>query len=315
MGAGPVPEIWHRALIALSHLVRLGLVRSLSPLAPLMHLMSSRLAWGERRGGMFVTVAGRTAAGDAAQRSWHLLAEGEDGPMIPAMAVEAVIRGLLDGRAPPPGARAAMRDVELVDYERMFARWRIHTGTRNEAIAAPLYARLLGAAWGELPSEIRAMHDLRSGLTARGTADVERGRSLLARLLARAIGFPASTAAIPVAVRFVAENDVETWTRSFGNQTFSSAQFAGRGRNAQLLCERFGWLTFAMALVVERGRLSLVLRRWQLLGIPLPMWLCPRVDAYEFVDEGRFRFHVDIRHPWSGLIVRYRGELSSPAHA
>jgi len=134
IGAGPVPEIWHRALIACAHVVRLGLVRSLSPLAPWMHFASSKLGWGERRGGMFVTVTGRTAAGATAQRSWHLLAEGEDGPMIPAMAVEAVIRALLEGRAPRPGARAAMRDVELADYERMFARWRIYTGTSNDVV-------------------------------------------------------------------------------------------------------------------------------------------------------------------------------------
>ncbi|MER8922630.1 hypothetical protein [Mesorhizobium sp. M0802] len=37
MGAGPVPEILHRALIGFAWLVRIGLVRSLSPLAPLMH--------------------------------------------------------------------------------------------------------------------------------------------------------------------------------------------------------------------------------------------------------------------------------------
>ena len=133
MGAGPVPEIWHRALIACAHLVRLGLVRSLSPLAPLMHFVSSKCGWGEHRGGMFVTVTGRTAGGATVQRSWHLLAEGDDGPMIPAMAVEAVIRGLLAGRSPRPGARAAMRDVELADYERLFARRRIYTGTRDDA--------------------------------------------------------------------------------------------------------------------------------------------------------------------------------------
>jgi hypothetical protein len=156
------------------------------------------------------------------------------------------------------------------------------------------------------------MHDLHSGLAARGAAAVERGTSFLARLVARAIGFPASADEIPVTVRFAAVAGVETWTRSFGDQTFSSTQFAGQGRDAQLLCERFGWLTFAMALVVEGGRLGLVPRRWSVLGIPLPMWLCPRADAYESVEDGRFRFHVEIRHPLTGLIVRYRGVLSGP---
>ena len=135
IGAGPVPEIWHRALIACAHLVRMRWFRSLSPLAPLMHFVSSKVGWGERRGGMFVIVTGRTAAGVTARHSWHLLAEGDDGPMIPAMAVEAVIRALVEGRAPQPGARAAMRDVELADYERMFARWRIYTGTSNDVVA------------------------------------------------------------------------------------------------------------------------------------------------------------------------------------
>jgi hypothetical protein len=48
------------------------------------------------------------------------------------------------------------------------------------------------------------------------------------------------------------------------------------------------------------------------LGIPLPLWLCPRADAYESVENGRFCFHVEIRHALTGLIVRYEGSLASP---
>jgi len=45
------------------------------------------------------------------------------------------------------------------------------------------------------------------------------------------------------------------------------------------------------------------------LGIPLPMWLCPRSNTYETVEDGKFRFHVEIGHMLTGLIVRYRGWL------
>jgi hypothetical protein len=76
-----------------------------------------------------------------------------------------------------------------------------------------------------------------------------------------------------------------------------------------LLCERFGPLSFAMALVWDGERLSLILRRWCFLGIPAPMWLCPKSVAYEHVESGRFAFHVEIGHPLAGLIVRYRGWL------
>ncbi|WP_416361782.1 DUF4166 domain-containing protein [Mesorhizobium sp. AR02] len=39
------------------------------------------------------------------------------------------------------------------------------------------------------------------------------------------------------------------------------------------------------------------------------MWLCPRSTSFETVENGRFRFHVEISHPLTGLIVRYRGWL------
>jgi hypothetical protein len=76
-----------------------------------------------------------------------------------------------------------------------------------------------------------------------------------------------------------------------------------------LLCERFGALNFVMALVVEGERMQLVMRRWSLFGLSLPLALAPRIDAYECVEASRFRFHVGISHPLTGLIVRYRGWL------
>lgn len=176
----------------------------------------------------------------------------------------------------------------------------------------PLYRALLGAAWNDLPAEIRAMHDVRGDMQASGTADVERGTGVVARLVARVVGLPEPGQTTPVTVRFTVRDGVETWTRIFGEREFSSAQFAGRGATAGLLCERFGPFTFAMTLVAGHGRLSLVLKRWRVLGIPLPMGWCPRADAHERVEAGRFRFYVEIRHPLAGLIVRYRGALSSP---
>ena len=309
MGAGPVPEVLHRALIGLAWLVRIGLVRSLSPLASLMHFATNRLRWGEHRGGMFVEVGGADAAGAAVKRSWHLLAEGNDGPLIPAMAVEALVRKALDGHGPAPGARAAVHDLELEDYDRLFVGKTIYTGFRDDSADGekPLYAALLGDVWQGLPKEIRSMHD--HATAAQGRASVERGRNILSRLAAWLVGFPAASADTPVRVDFEVDKGEETWTRTFGEHRFSSCQFEGSGQSERLLCERFGPLNFAMALVAGEGRLSLVLRRWSFLGLPLPMFLCPRSTSYEAVEDGRFRFHVEISHPLTGMIVRYRGWL------
>lgn len=311
MGAGPIPEILHRALAAFAWLVRLRVLSSISFLAPLMHVAMNHLRWGEHRGGMFVAVEGRATDGTPLERSWHLLAEGSDGPLIPSMAVEAIVRRLLEGHVPAAGARAAVRDLELDAYEALFARRTIYTAVRDDMAReeGPLYARLLGPAWHTLPEPIRRMHDLAGTRVAEGRASVERGTRLLSRIVGTIIGFPSAAESVPVRVEFQTHGSTETWTRTFGRESFSSVQFAGEGRSDALLCESFGPLSFAMALVLDGARLRLVLRRWSLLGIPLPLWLAPRSDAYESVESGRFSFHVEISHPICGLIVRYRGRL------
>jgi hypothetical protein len=261
-----------------------------------------------------VAVTGTNAAAAPISRSWHLLAEGDAGPLIPSMAVEAIVGRILAGKPPPPGARAAVRDLELDDYERLFTARMICTGIRDDTpIEQPLYARVLGSAWDELPVAIRNMHDVGGAAAAEGRASVERGRGFLARVAAAVIDFPQTAADVAAQVRFTAANGGEIWTRQFGRQTFSSRQFPGRGRSQHLLCERFGALTFAIALVLEQERLRLVLRRWSVFGMPLPLWLAPRAVSHEAAEDGRFRFYVEIGHPLCGLIVRYAGWLTPVA--
>ncbi len=312
IGAGPAPEILHRALIACAWLVPLGLMRSLKPLAPLMQWIVNRARWGEHRSGMYVEVKGLDAAGAPATRSWHLLAEGDEGPLIPAMAAQAIVLKHLDGVPPEAGARACVRDIELDDYDRLFAGRRIFTGFRAPAPAdAPLYQRLLGEAWNDLPPAVRAMHN---GVgAADGACSVERGAHPLAQLAARMMSFPPAAKESELRVRFDAEGGAERWTRSFGASRFWSRQYEGEGKSARLLCERFGPLEFAMALVCEEGRLRLVLRRWSVFGVTLPLWLAPRSDAYECELDGVFQLHVELSHPLTGLIVRYRGWLKPQA--
>jgi hypothetical protein len=310
MGVGTVPEIWLRGLNALAWLVRLRLLPSLLPLAALIHNTRTGLSWGEHRGGMFVTVSGALASGAPVERSWHMIAEGDDGPFVPSMAAEAIIRHCLAGRMPKPGARAGVNDVELADYEATFARQRIVTGTRQTPQPGePLYRRILGDAYATLPQPLQVMHDLKSELTATGVASVERGKGFLARLAAAIVGFPPAGDDVPIEVVFRLIAGRELWQRNFAGQRFESTQEEGKGRGAHLLCERFGALNFVMALVVEGERMRLVMRRWSLFGLSLPLALAPRIDAYEFAEAGRFHFHVEISHPLTGRIVRYRGWL------
>lgn len=317
MGAGPVPAILHRLLIACAWTVRLGIVPRLERLAPLMAWATNRLRWGEHRGGMYGALTGKDRSGNQVERSWHLLAEGPDGPLIPSMAVAILIQRALAGRVPEPGARAAMKEIELGDYDAMFHGRTIYAGVRDDTPAANLYQSILGSAWDGLDEPIRAMHGPETA-SASGRAEVVRGRSVGARLIAALFRFPPSAADVPVTVAFARKRDGgERWSRTFGARGFSSTQVAGRGRSRHLLVERFGPLAFAMALVTEQGRLRLVLRRWSLLGIPLPLSLGPWSKAQEKEIDGRFQFDVEIGHRLVGSIVRYRGwlvpnQLSAP---
>jgi uncharacterized protein DUF4166/saccharopine dehydrogenase-like protein len=310
IGAGTLPAVLHRALSMLAWLVRLRLLRSLEPFANRMYRTSRLLRWGEHRGGMFVTVAGTAADGGRISREWHMIAEGDDGPFIPAMAAAAILRRFLDGHRPAAGARAGASDIRLADYAEHFAARRIFTGVRDISTQPlPLYRRILGAAYDTLPQAVRRMHDFDGERIAEGLAAIDRGRGWIARRIALTFGFPQTDSDVPVTVELRREGDREIWQRNFGGQIFSSIQEEGRERLDRLLCERFGPCAFGIALVVDGDHLRFIIRRWSIYGFRMPLWLAPTCLAYEAEYHGRFRFFVELRHRLIGLIVRYQGLL------
>ncbi|WP_348536443.1 DUF4166 domain-containing protein [Labrys miyagiensis] len=134
-------------------------------------------------------------------------------------------------------------------------------------------------------------------------------QGLLARLVARLVGFPPETDDIPVSVTFTPKGKGEFWQRDFGGRRFSSLQVPGKGRSAGLVEERFGPFGFGLALVVEDEKLHLVVRNWNVLGLPLPRFLAPGGNSFESEEDGCFHFQVEIINPLLGLIVRYKGWL------
>jgi hypothetical protein len=321
VGAAPVPAILHRCLNGLAWLVHRGLLPSLQPMAGVFHAVMRKARWGAHRGGMFVTVDGTTADGAPARREWHLVAEGDAGPLIPSMAAAAVIRKVRAGKPPAAGARASTGDLELDDYEPLFAGRSIRTGFRSSsdaAAGAPLYRHILGSAWDDLAPPIRAMHSLPTDghhhACAAGRAAVERGRNPLARLIATIMRFPQDGRDVPVQVDFSSSPAGEVWRRTFAGRSFQSTQRRGEGRMQGLLAESFGPMTFGLAVVVVNGGIELIVRRWRIFGVPLPRVLAPGGHARESAQDGRFNFDVEIGLPLIGRVVRYRGHLDPQTH-
>jgi hypothetical protein len=315
LGAGPVPEILHRMLIGLAWLVRKRILPTLLPFAPLFHHVINIIRWGEHRGGMFVSVEGTGKDGERIERSWHLLAEGSDGPFIPSMAIEAIVLKYLAGNPPVPGARPATHELEVRDYQALFRDRAIYTGTREsdaDQACRPLYQRLLGEAWTSLPNSLKTMHQSQANeLIVEGLANVETGRNLLARLVRVTAGFPPAGRDVPIQVVFSHRGDGERWRRTIAGRKFSSDQWEGRGRYERLLMERIGLFTFAFALVLDADKLRLILRHWTIFGIRLPLFLAPHGDTFECESNGLFHFHVEVKTILTGLIVRYQGWLAT----
>lgn len=303
--AGTEIEFQNLALWLVSWPVRWGLVRDLTKLTG-FGVTVQRLfqRFGGDRSAMRVAIKGWRGE-QALSRDWTLIADRGDGPWIPAMAVPLLAAQLSEGLK--PGARDAAGSLPLDSFEKLFARFSIVTGTQ-ERRPEPLYARVMGEEFDQLPAAVRAMHLLNGDLGAHGTAQVVRGGSLGARLIGRAFGFPAAAAEVPVSVWMAERDGVETWRRDFGGACFASRM----SQHGDLVVERFGAVRFAMKLKREPDGLSMPFQRWWIGPVPMPRAFLPRGVAREYVENGRFWFDVPIALPVIGPLVHYRGWLEIP---
>ncbi len=172
-------------------------------------------------------------------------------------------------------------------------------------MTTPLYRRLLGERFETLPPRVRELHDVVGASTWSGRADVERGRSLAARVVATLFGLPPAGHDQALRVTFQVDGNREIWSRMFGNAVFRSVQYERGG----LLNERVGPSTFVFALDTSADGMALVLRGVRFLGVPLPRFLAPSVRTFESERDGRYRFEVEASLPLLGRIVRYVGWL------
>lgn len=173
----------------------------------------------------------------------------------------------------------------------------------------PLYRRVLGRDYDRLPVEIQAMHEVTGPTVAHGVAEVTAGPHPMARLVRLMLGMPGSARDIPLTVTFRPRGGGEIWIRDFDGHRFRSTQKPDPSAPGALI-ERFGPLSSRLMLQVEDNRLRLHLQRTALLGLPLPRFLWPRIDASETVAEGLFTFDVSIGLPVIGPLIRYRGTLT-----
>lgn len=317
--AGLESRLMHYGLVALGRASRLLGVQRLEALAPALKRIAERLDFlGSDRGGMVVRVIGRDAAGAWRERVWTLIAEGGDGPEIPAIPAR-ILLGRTAAGAIAAGARPCLAEFSLAEAEAALSDWRIRTERRDEAWR-PLFAQALGADFSALPAPLRRLHEFVDIESWEGQADVERGSGFWARLVGAVIGLPPAGAGQTARVDLRREGGKEIWTRTFTAGSGSGAKVARfksvlwRREGDGAVYERFGLMTFGLRLTREEGpegaRLRFGVENARAFGIAPPRLLLPASDTFEYVDaEGRFCFDVTIATPLTGPIARYRGWL------
>ncbi len=115
--AGLEVPLLHFGLWAFSWPVRLGLVGSLGPAAPLFHRTAKLFEpWGTNRGGMFLEISGDGLDGAPLSRAWNLIAGAGDGPLIPSIPAVILARKLAHDGIARRGAMPCLNMFTLEDF-------------------------------------------------------------------------------------------------------------------------------------------------------------------------------------------------------
>jgi len=305
MSAGPRPEFLHRSLIGLAWLVRLKLLPNIAWLTGLFYKTQSLVSLGEHRGGMLIRASNETES-----RSWHLIAEEDDGPRIPAIPSAIMVRKWLRGEPVPTGARTAVTDINLSDFDTEISKLKIVHGIHDDNRKdRNLYEDILGETYNKMSEPLQNLHRIGAGKTFEGRCKVTRGKNPLSHIVATVLRFPKASPDIPVKVVLTKDCDKEIWERFFDGRRMVSTQEAGCGKQSRLVVERFGPIAVHLAILVQDGRQILKTTGWSIFGIPLPKFLVPRGDIFEHDADDRFNFHVDLVAPIFGRLVKYEGWL------
>jgi len=250
------------------------------------------------------------ASGAEKTLTWNMIAIGDDGPRIPAIPAVIMVRKWLRGDTVAAGARTAITDITLADFDTEFAKLKITHGIHDDTPQSRnLYEEILSDAYADMSKPLRELHAIGTGKTFEGRCKVTRGKNPLSHIVAAVFGLPKASPDIPVKVVLTKDGNKEIWERFFNGRRMVSTQEAGRGKQSRLVIERFGPIAIHIAILVEDGKQILKTTGWSIYGIPLPKVLTPSGDVYEHDADDRFNFHVDLVAPIFGRLVKYEGWL------
>jgi hypothetical protein len=170
--------------------------------------------------------------------------------------------------------------------------------------AEPLFPSRLGPDFADLDPRLQWVHSGESR-DLRGTVTVQRGTSVIARILSVLTSLPPALENAPIRVQIDIKDEKECWTRTYaGKHRMVSTLF----RDGDCLVERLGPASLTFRLVERAAGMDWRLEHVSMIGSRLSasrFQISARVD----VQNGRYHFLIDSALSGVGRIVCYEGLL------
>jgi hypothetical protein len=169
-----------------------------------------------------------------------------------------------------------------------------------------LFPSRLGAHFAGLDPAIQWVHGGESRELS-GIATVERGASLVAKVLGFLTSLPPTQKNGPISIRIEATESHERWIRRYADKHLMTSILFERG---DCLVEKLGPASLKFRLMARNAGIDWRLERVSVFGISLPLhWflVAARID----VKDGRYHFLIDSHLQGVGRVVRYEGLLNA----
>jgi hypothetical protein len=202
----------------------------------------------------------------------------------------------------------------------VFRNWKLLCAISAEALsmkASSIYEQTLGPSFTALAPVLKRLHG--PGIRRlSGDFRLRAGPHPLAPPLLWLSGLPGTQAKAACQLCLVPNQQGECWQRYFGRWKFITRQRPALSNSANAeaqatrreILERFGPFTVHLRLQVKGQSLWIRSRSTSLFGMAVPASLGIKVVAYERpIDEHSFYCDIQIRLPWVGRLLRYRGTL------
>ena len=149
---------------------------------------------------MVVEAHGVNAQGIPVRAEARLIAADGHGPIIPALAAVALLKKIAEGSLAFRGAAHAGGMLATSEVLALVPDLSIHIETDEQPLPEPLFKRVLGPSFAQMPKVTQRLHRGAPAILGEGEADIAPPQNLAGRLLSALFRFPKPGKAQPVSV-------------------------------------------------------------------------------------------------------------------